>query len=275
MINLHPIEHVTITYRDFPALARLRWPKLFTLSVCGPAQDHIFEAIKASRSFYERDLLEQISLRVPDSPGTVIDVGANIGNHSLFFSRILHKYVVSIEPQIEATNLLARNMQINLVSDRNEILRLGVGEHPGIATIIRDAETAPISLGAARLSHNQSIPDAETVQVSTIDTLCLNRPELPPVQLIKIDTEGMETQVLRGAIATIAKYRPLIVAEATNANAFNDIVSILLPRGYTVSGPFAWTPTYIFSPTPLGGFQKLVWRALACIRLARRLPFAK
>lgn len=262
---MQPIEQVTITYRNFPGLARLHWPQSFTLSVSGPPQDHIFKAIKTSRTFYECDLLEEIALRIPQSHGTVLDVGANIGNHSLFFSKVLNKYVISIEPQQEAVNFLKLNMRANMVSNGGEILRIGMGEHPGNATIV-NTETQKLGLGAAKLAVDQVTLGAESVQVSTIDSLCRNRPDLPPVQLIKIDTEGMEGQVLRGAIDTIAKQKPLIAAEAASTDAVNEIRSILSPYGYTQSGPFAWTPTYIFSATPMTSLRKLAWRAVRSIR---------
>ena len=251
---MQPIEQAIINYRNMSALARLHWPCLFTLSVFGPSQDHIFKAIKTSGSFYERDLLEEIALHIPQTRGTVLDVGANIGNHSLFFSKVLNKYVISIEPQREALDLLECNMREN--NAEGEILRMGMGERRGTATIVNNRQD--LGLGAARLTTDQN-KDAESVQVSTIDLLCSNRHELSPIQLIKIDTEGMEAQVLRGAADTILKYKPIVVAEAASVDAFNEIASILSRQGYVYSGPFAWTPTYIFITRRLSRLRKFAW----------------
>jgi FkbM family methyltransferase len=260
---MQPIEHAEINYRNLPALSRLKWPRAFKFTISAPSEDHIFKIIKTQSTFYERDLLDEIAIRIPQSRGTVLDVGANIGNHSLFFAAVLNKHVISIEPQQEAINFLELNMRENMAFENNEILRLGMGERPCTAIV---SNTEARNLGAAKVSVGQAGAGGESVEVSSIDILCRSKSDLPSVQLIKIDTEGMEDQVLRGAINTISKFRPIIAVEAADTDAFNNIMSILSPFGYKASGPFAWTPTYIFSATPITIFSNVIWLATQFIR---------
>jgi len=76
------------------------------------APDHMAAAIRAHRQFYEIDVL--MKCRELYLPGTaVIDVGANIGNHTVFFAAILGAPVYAFEPDPANHALLALNIAAN------------------------------------------------------------------------------------------------------------------------------------------------------------------
>ena len=65
--------------------------------------------------------------------------------------------------------------------------------------------------------------------------------------MLKVDVEGAEVAVLRGASTLIRDWSPDIVVEAGDAAAFKSVAEILLSLGYVPRGRYAATPTYLFS----------------------------
>jgi FkbM family methyltransferase len=168
--------------------------------------------------------------------GDAIDVGANIGFFSVYLSCVA-KRVLSIEPL--TTALLERNIQRN--GCRNVLIeRAAVGSAEATASIsFVEGREEYSSLGA--MVHD-SIKTAKhermDVRVTTIDALC-ERHNLSP-GFIKIDVEGHEFQVLRGADKTITKHRPVILMEVSrklleaNGSEPYDVFSFLEERGYSL-----------------------------------------
>jgi FkbM family methyltransferase len=114
--------------------------------------------------------------------------------------------IIAIEPNPEASKVLHRNVAANSGSVPVGILEMGVGAKFGSFRVQVDQ---PNNLGAAKLA-----PDSRgAVKVYPIDVKIKD-----PVEFIKIDVEGMEMEVLKGAKQTIAKNRPIIFIEIMNAN---------------------------------------------------------
>lgn len=68
-------------------------------------EDHVIDRVRKNMRFYEADLLEYLYYAVPHA-GLFVDVGANIGNHTLFFARYMAERVLAIEPQPETFRAL-------------------------------------------------------------------------------------------------------------------------------------------------------------------------
>jgi FkbM family methyltransferase len=128
-------------------------------------------------------------------PGEVfVDVGANVGAYSLR-AALQGMIVHSFEPNPGNVRILRRNSEINgLAIDLHECA-LGASEG-----------TANLSAGgaASRISDEGEL----TVQVRTLDSF-----HLPQVDLLKVDVEGYELEVLRGAIETLERCHPAIMIE--------------------------------------------------------------
>ena len=157
------------------------------------AQDYI-EGLLLQGIWYELPNLEFV--RSLKAEGNYVDVGAYIGTHTLFFSLFCpSKQVFSFEPQLDVFQKLTRNLEANGVT-KCRALNMGLSDAPGRG-IVRSGET---NKGAGWL-----LP-GDAVEVVTLDSL-----NLRDVILLKIDVEGMELRVLRGAVNTLKSVQYLFV----------------------------------------------------------------
>jgi FkbM family methyltransferase len=138
-------------------------------------------------------------------PGSVaVDVGANVGMHTLVMAHYAaHGRVYSYEPSPAIFARLSHNLAINQA--RNvEPRMLAVSSRPGHVGYV-DASSKP-NIGTSRVDA-----DADTtVPAVTLDD---ELAAAPAVNLIKIDVEGHELEVLRGARTVLATQRPAVVLE--------------------------------------------------------------
>jgi FkbM family methyltransferase len=199
-----------------------------------PDPDHMGRMIRGNRSFYELDLL--MKCRELYIPGTaVIDVGANIGNHSVFFGTILNAPVYAFEPYAPNHDLLEINIAANALEGQVIPTNCALGDINGSGSI---HPGPPTNLGTTSVSFGIG----ET-QVRTLDSLSIPT----PIGLLKIDVEGAETAVLRGATIIIQRWLPDIVVEAGDTKSFAAVAAQLLDLTYTPRGRYAATPTYLFT----------------------------
>ena len=197
--------------------------------------DYIQKKISTERQPYELEMLQDIQANV-SAGDLVLDVGANIGNHTLYLAAIAECKVVSFEPNASLIEALRRSVEINQLGERVTLMPYGVGEAAGqghFAAIMQE------NLGG------QSIEIGEgDIRIVALDEL-----ELPGrVRLIKIDVEGMELPVLQGAAALIQKDRPLVYVECMNADHYKTISAWMESHGYTYWHTFNATPTHLFRP---------------------------
>jgi len=193
--------------------------------------DHISRRIIRRQDWYERDLLEDIKTRV--RRGTAVDVGAHIGNHTVWMAAACGLPVVALEPNPATRAQLERNVAVNGLTEQVRVIAVAAGHAPSRARV----ESAdPGNTGMSRAVED---PDGE-IDVVTIDSL-----GLVDVAVIKVDVEGAEMSILRGAEETIRRCRPVLYVEAVDTLA--DVEAFLLPLGYVRFGRYAITPTYGFA----------------------------
>ena len=141
---------------------------------------------------------EYNAFRADIRPGdTVLDVGANIGAYTVLFAQWVgpHGRVIAFEPAPEPYRALRMLVDANTVADRVTALDQAVSSLEGTAAF------AAVGVdGANRLTRTG---DGMTVATTTIDAVC-RRLNVRP-RLIKIDAEGAELDVLRGARQTLAR----------------------------------------------------------------------
>lgn len=134
-----------------------------------------------------------------------VDVGAHVG----FWTRELASrfaVVHAVEPADDAFNCL----ESNVASCRNVVLRhAAAGIAAGTCTVADDPARSG-NTGARFITFGGTCP------VIAVDDL-----QLEACDLLKVDVEGYEDQVLRGAEATIAKHRPVIVMETDKRFAWS------------------------------------------------------
>lgn len=180
--------------------------------------------------FYEEDVLKTIAGHFPKG-GTFCDIGANVGNHSLYMLLLAGAArVVPVEPNPDAIALFCANMLLNQLGDMVDFTTLGYGL--GAANSDDMAIHAPKgNLGWARL--RQAEAGENTISVRTGDTLLGDR----HVDFIKMDVEGMEIGALQGLQATIARDHPVLFVEVDHANA-DAFHALMDDYGYAVQTAF-------------------------------------
>jgi FkbM family methyltransferase len=199
-----------------------------------PDPDHLARVIRDSRTFYELDVL--MKCREVYLPGTaIIDVGANIGNHSIFFGAILNAPVYAFEPFRANHELLEMNIAANAMDGQIVATCCAIGEAIGTASL---QAGPPENFGTTHVTFGTG-----DITVRSLDSLAIPG----PIGLLKVDVEGSELSVLRGGEGLIQEWHPDIMVEAGTRSAFWHIADALMSFGYSPRGRFAATPTYLFS----------------------------
>jgi FkbM family methyltransferase len=161
----------------------------------------------AFREYYEPELayLEKVL-----SPGKVfIDVGANFGVYALVASKLVGAAgrVTAFEPTVQSFAILQRNIELNHCANVRPF-RVALTHSRGKAWLYHGWDPVGNSLGMDPLCGDQG----EEVQTEALDNL-LEENSINRVDVIKIDVEGAEELVLRGAIRSLTKYRPVVIFE--------------------------------------------------------------
>lgn len=150
-----------------------------------------------------------------------LDCGANIGVHTIEWARLMHGWgdVVAIEAQERIYYALAGNIAINNCFNAKAI-HAAVGAKPGSLRVPQVDFCRPSSYGSLELrpsERNEFIGQpVDYSEAGTVETkmVSIDAFGLPRVDLIKIDVEGMELEVLKGASESIERYRPQMLIEA-------------------------------------------------------------
>ncbi len=173
-------------------------------------------------------------------PGqTVLDVGANIGVHTLPLARLVgpNGRVLAFEPQRTVFYMLCGNVAQNNL-DQVHCFHAAVGQAAGEIGVPELDGAAEQNFGGLELS--QATPGKTKVPLLRIDDL-----RLAACHFIKIDVEGMERQVLLGARETISRFRPLLYLEDDRADRSAALRECLAELGYEI---YTHRPP-LFNPT--------------------------
>jgi FkbM family methyltransferase len=207
--------------------------------------DWIYKTIKDTGTFYEIDLLKYINYAVGRKSGCILDVGANIGNHSVYFGTFIADRVICFEPNPAVRPCLEKNLSENSV--KYKLYTLGLGEKSCSATI--DLPPAhKNNIGASRLICGGG--DGSRVQVVPLDSLIAEIKAyigVLSILAIKIDVEGMEAAVLRGGRDTIREYKPDLFIEIIGHEQMEHIESVIGPLGYKRISCWAATPVWHYA----------------------------
>jgi FkbM family methyltransferase len=166
---------------------------------------------------YDEATLARLAARLRRGD-VVLDVGANIGLYAVRLARALLRLgggcVHAFEPIPANAERLAYNVAANALAQVVQIHELALGSRHGRTAFHRENEYGA-STGNAAMIGAAVAPafGADTeADVTTLDSFAA-RLDLGSCALIKLDVEGAELEVLRGGAATIARLRPVILAE--------------------------------------------------------------
>jgi FkbM family methyltransferase len=169
---------------------------------------------------YEPELREVFKAVLPPG-GVAIDVGANIGWHTLLLARLVGSAgrVIAAEANPHVRVRLTENLQLNRF-DQVEVVPFAIGDADGVAQFHGPRADDP-GAGNGHVVFAAEAAQRETIQVETrrLDSIC-PKAGIERLDLVKIDVEGFEWPVLQGGEETISRFRPHLVFEYIEEYAF-------------------------------------------------------
>lgn len=147
----------------------------------------------------------------------VLDVGANIGLHTVTFGKIAKK-VYAFEPQKRVFNALCGNLALNAL-DNVECFRVAGGEERG-----------RISIGVCdyEIKNNFGALSMDDAGSEVVDVVPINI----PCDFMKVDVEGWEAKVLRGSSKMIRERNPVLYVENDRKEKSDELVETVKDLGY-------------------------------------------
>jgi len=191
---------------------------------------------------FEHDLIRFYTPRVK-SGSVVLDIGANVGAHTLHFARAVGEQgcVLAFEATTYAHEKLTANIAAN--PDLGNRIR---NHHALLVSAAENSTEKAIAsswplCGAAADDPilGGTLQPIGAAQVATLDTL-VRASGVNRVDWIKIDVDGNEVDILQGAHATLARHRPTIIIELApycfraTRHSFNDLIVLLQRFGYNL-----------------------------------------
>lgn len=150
-------------------------------------------------AFIETHLRDSYDKKTLQSGLNVVDIGAHIGTYTILAAEKVGENgkVIAIEPELKNYELLTKN--INLNNFKNIIpVKIALSDHNGIEKLYFYSRSTCHSL----LPENDKKNDFIEIEVQTLDSL-LEKLNLQKIDIIKIDTEGAEIPILKGAEKTL------------------------------------------------------------------------
>jgi len=162
--------------------------------------------------FFEEEELKNVSTLL-NKDSTILDVGAHIGSHTIYWSKITKvKLVYAVEPILRAYKMLLANLALNYCHNVNvDYIGLALGKEHETRYASQNFEN---NLGSTSLVSKSFDSQREQITVVPGDVLFADK----AIDFIKIDVEKMELDVLDGLKNTIQKNKPIIFIEVQDEN---------------------------------------------------------
>lgn len=218
------------------------------------------------RGSYSTDQLRYLDRRIT-AESVFIDVGANHGEFTLFAAKRARKgKVLSFEPSSRLFKELRDNVERNGLTNVC-LFNLGLGDAPGRLPLYE--RTAMVADGTVhdglptlyRVDSRSSF--MEEASLTTLDD-SMRKESASRADFLKIDVEGAEMSVLRGAEQTIRLCRPVIIIEvaaetcAAAGYSCRELVDYIADQGYSLEIIEPSGRTAPLAPEKLGVFQNVV-----------------
>lgn len=204
--------------------------------------DDIFSRISKCRKFYEWEVLEFARSQLPETGSVVFDIGANIGNHSIFFATQCGSSVHAFECNPTAVDILQKNLNLNNCISKVSVHAVAVSSEPNL-TLVQPPEK---NLGMARTATTQNGIAGVKLPTISLDSLAK---KVKRCDLLKMDIEGGELSALQSGKEFIRLTRPLIIIEAQGRDRYAAVENILTELGYSTGTRFESDPhLYVFRP---------------------------
>lgn len=171
----------------------------------------------------------------------VIEVGANIGAHTVGIARHVGAAgrVLAFEPQRLAFQVLCANIALNSISNA-DCYWAAIGAKRGAIAVPELDPGQPANFGGVTLAQAQPQP-GRRVPCFTLDDFLA----VPRLKLVKIDVEGMESDVIRGGSQLLARFKPHLYVENDRVDKSEALMRLLDSQGYRLY----WHTPALFDPS--------------------------
>jgi len=164
----------------------------------------------------------------------VVEVGANIGAHTLGLARHVGPggRVIAIEPQPVIFQTLCGNMAINSITNV-DCLNLALSDATGHVIVPIVDYGGQGNFGGISVHFAPDVAakvPGHKIEARRLDDIF----DYPRLKLLKVDVEGMEEAVLRGAEETIAKHRPILYVENDRQEKSKALIELLFGYDYSL-----------------------------------------
>ena len=207
----------------------------YTILLPNADTDYIQKKLRSERVPYELDMLKDMQRRLSKGD-SVLDIGANIGNHTLFLAVVAQCKVTAFEPNEALCGPLLKSIELNRLANRVRVRPVALGKVKGEGHFTK---LVPENMGAQSITVGKG-----GIPIATLDSYKFSQ----PIKAIKIDVEGMELDVLEGGIQRIQTDRPIIYVECQTEKEFRTIHDWFTKIDYGYWDTFNATPTHLFLP---------------------------
>lgn len=167
--------------------------------------------------------LRDVTIRKGD---IVVDCGAYLGHFTREALDAGASRVIAVEPGTRQATCLRRTFASEIAAGRVQVLQEGVWLAEG-RLMFRDAASPGASFVEAGVQGAQSSVAGVSVPVTTIDALA-GRLSLDRIDLIKMDIEGSEQEALKGAVRTLARFKPRLAIAGYHKPTDPDAIPVLV-----------------------------------------------
>ncbi len=205
----------------------------YSIYLVSPEKDYIQKRIAESGIPYELPMLEEMKKHL-DKESLVLDIGANIGNHTFYLANVVGCNVIAFEANQLLTAAMERTIANSELADRVVVHPVAIGEVEGVAEF---STILPENLGGQSIKVGTG-----SIPVRSLDSFEISK----KIDAIKIDVEGMELNVLKGGQKLLERDHPFLYIESITLKEFRTISEHLFALGYRYCATFNATPTHLF-----------------------------
>lgn len=196
--------------------------------------NNIIPIITAS-TFHEPEIKKTILKHIKPKD-VFIDVGANIGKYTIIIGSKLQKKggkVIAFEPLPANFELLQKNIKLNKLNNVTPIKCALGNEEKKRYLYLENVVRGGVKHSLIKNNNTNKENNKILVEVRKLDNV-LQELNIKKINLIKIDVEGFEPEVLKGATQTLQKQHPKIIFEALTPQKLKENQKILKQYNYKI-----------------------------------------
>ena len=206
------------------------------------------------------ELEAEIFRQIVKKGDTVIEIGANIGTHTLILSNLCENgKVIAFEPQRVVFQTLCANVALNSKTNVYTYQRALSNENGYINIPYLNYDTIN-NFGGISL---EDVKEGEKVLKQKLDTFLKDEFEVDNIKLIKIDVEGMERDVLEGAKESIKQYKPYIYLENDRRDRSKELIEYIFSLGYKAY----WHLPPLYNPKNHNNIKENIFQNLVSVNM--------